>query len=82
MDYDTERVDEAVLALLYLTMFKDRNVTRAWKVHDWDAMDRLHEKGYIADPKNKAKSVVVTETGEAKARELFESLFGKAATDE
>jgi len=81
MDYDTERVDEAVLALLYLTMFKDRSVTRAWKGHDWDAMNRLHEEGYIADPKSKARSVVMSETGEAKTRELFERLFGKDAND-
>lgn len=81
MDYDTERVDEAVLALLYLTMFKDGNVTRAWKGHDWDAINRLHEKDYIADPKSKAKSVVITETGEAKARELFERFFGRGAND-
>jgi hypothetical protein len=63
MEYDQDKVDEAVLALLYLNFHGDPNVIRAWKSFDWDAMDRLHEKGYISDPKSKAKSVVVTEEG-------------------
>jgi len=48
---------------------------RAWKSHSWDALDRLHEKGYISDPKSKAKSVVVTEEGVKKAHELFDRHF-------
>jgi len=75
--YDEDRVDDAVLALLYLTMRDERTVTRAWKGHDWAAMDRLHQKGYIADPKGKARSVVITEEGKAKAEQLFLRLFGK-----
>jgi len=52
---------------------------RACKSHDWDALDRLHAKGYISDPKSKAKSVVLSEEGERLARELFErsSHFGR-----
>jgi Mn-dependent DtxR family transcriptional regulator len=38
-------------------------------------MDRLHEKGYILDPKSKAKSVVMTPEGARRARELFEKHF-------
>lgn len=74
MEYDKDKVDEMVLALLYLTMF-DENGARAWKSHDWDALGRLHEKGYISDPKSKAKSVVMTEEGAQQARELFEKYF-------
>jgi hypothetical protein len=77
MDYDKDKVDEMVLALLYLTTFDDRPGWRAWKSHDWDAMDRLHTKGYISDPKSKTKSVVVTEEGVKRSRELFEKHFGK-----
>lgn len=77
-DYDTEKVDEAVLALLYLTLHdQDEYGARAWKGHDWDALARLHEKGYLRDPKNKAKSVVLSNDGIEKSRELFEKLFGK-----
>jgi len=54
MEYDKDKVDEVVLALLYLTMLDDKPGWRAWKSHDWDAMDRLHEKGYISDPKSRA----------------------------
>ncbi|HKI11094.1 MAG TPA: DUF6429 family protein [Candidatus Acidoferrum sp.] len=75
MEYDKDKVDESVLALLYLTMFEDKPVRRAWKSHDWDALHRLHEKGYISDPKSKAKSVVMTEEGAKRATELFEKHF-------
>ncbi len=77
MDYDEDKVDDAVLALLYLTMWREQFGSRAWKGHDWGAMERLYEKGYIGDPKSKAKSVFVTEEGAARAEELFHRLFGK-----
>lgn len=76
MTYDAQRVDDAVLALLSLTMFSDRGVTRAWKGHDWDVLDRLHARGLIGNPASKAKSVVVTPEGEERARQLFAQLFG------
>lgn len=74
IDYDREKVDETVLALLWLTLDGRR---RAWKSHDWGVLDRLHEGGYIADPKNKAKSVLLTEEGERRSRELFARHFGR-----
>lgn len=77
MDYDTEKVDETVLALLFLTSFDDGPATRAWKGHDWEAMNRLHEKGYISDPKSKAKSVVLTPEGKRLSEELFDRFFLK-----
>ena len=78
MDYDQDKVDEMVLALLWLTSFdEDRYGARAWKGHDWDAMERLHAKGYISDPKSKAKSVVLSEEGERLSRELFERHFAR-----
>jgi len=74
MEYDRDKVDEIVLALLWLTPAGDG---RAWKGHDWDALDRLHAKGYISDPKSKAKSVVLSEEGERLSRELFERHFAR-----
>lgn len=73
MEYDPDKVDEMVLPLLWLTLAGDG---RTWKGHDWDALDRLHAKGYISDPKSKAKSVVLSQEGERRSRELFERYFG------
>ena len=75
MQYDKDKVDDVVMALLYLNMFKDGLAIRAWKGFDWDSMNRLHEKGYIADPKSKARSVGVTEEGRERAEELFKRYF-------
>jgi hypothetical protein len=72
MDINTEKIDEAVIALLYLTLHDDN---RAWKGHDWDAMNRLHEKGFISNPVSKAKSVVLSERGLAESERLFNKLF-------
>jgi hypothetical protein len=44
MEVDNDKIDEAVLALLYLTL---HDGARAWKSFDWDAMNRLHEKGTL-----------------------------------
>jgi hypothetical protein len=72
MEIDTDKIDDAVLGLLWVTLHDER---RAWKGFDWAALDRLHEKGLIADPANKAKSVVLTDEGLARAEELFKALF-------
>jgi Domain of unknown function (DUF6429) len=76
MEIDTDKIDHAVLALLFLTL---HDGFRAWKGHDWDALDRLHRKGMIGDPVGKAKSVVFTEEGLAESEPLFEKLFGLPA---
>jgi len=78
MDYDKDKVDEAVLALLYLTLHEvDKYGGRAWKGHDWDALNRLHEKGLISDPISKAKSVVLGPKAIQQSESAFRRLFGK-----
>jgi hypothetical protein len=74
MDIDEDKIDEAVLALLYLTLHDER---RAWKGLDFEVMNRLHEKGFIDDPVNKNKSVWLTEKGLSESKELFSKLFKK-----
>lgn len=74
INIDADKVDEAVLALLYLTLDRDG---RAWKSFDWTVMNRLHEKGLIGDPVNKAKSVQLTHEGAAQSEALFRRLFAK-----
>ncbi len=75
MDMDFDKIDDYTLALLFLVTSKDKYGARAWKSFDWETMNRLHEKGYISNPKSKALSVAPTEEGYARARELFEDLF-------
>jgi hypothetical protein len=72
MAIDLDKIDDTVLGLLWLTLH-DEN--RAWKGFDWGALDRLHQKGLIADPANKAKSVVLSDEGLRRAEELFNALF-------
>ena len=76
MEYDKDKVDEIILALLYLTSSHDEYATRAWKGLDWDALDRLHKKGYISDPKGKGPSLVLSEEGGRLSKELFFTHFG------
>ena len=76
MDIDTDKIDEAVLALLYLTL---HDGDRAWKGHDWDALDRLYRKGMIDNPVGKAKSVMLTDEGLAESERLFRKLFERSA---
>ncbi len=76
MDVETDKIDDAVLALLQLTL---HDGFRAWKGHDWDVMDRLHRKGMIDNPVGRSKSVILTNEGLAESERLFTKLFGKAA---
>lgn len=69
MDVDTAAVDDAVLALLYLTLH-DHN--RVWKNFDWDVMNRLYDRGMTDNPVNKGKSVVLTDEGLCESERLFE----------
>ena len=73
MSLDYAKIDDAVLALLYLGL---HDGARTWKGFDWDVMGRLHDRGYISDPRSKAKSVVFTEEGLERSRQLLETLFG------
>ena len=74
MEPDTEKIDAAVIALMYLTL---HDGCRAWKSFDWEATNRLHEQGLIEDPVNKTKSVVFTERGLKEAERLFNELLAK-----
>ncbi len=78
MKLDNDRIDQAVLALLSLGLHEG---SRAWKSFDWEAMSRLHRKGFISDPVNKAKSVTFTEEGLRESERLLESLFGQSTLE-
>ena len=64
MDLDAGKLEEAVLALLYLNSFDEKvGGKRAWKGFPWSVMDQLHAKGYISDPATKNKSVWLSDEG-------------------
>jgi hypothetical protein len=79
MEYGKEKVDEMVLALMFLVMHGDKYGMRAWKGFDWDTLDRLHEKSLISDPKSKAKSVALSDKAVKLSDSLFEKHFGTKA---
>ena len=72
MELDTDKIDQAVLALLSLGR---HDGYRVWKGFDWTVMNRLHEKGYITDPVTKAHSVLLTEEGARESERLLRELF-------
>ena len=79
---DTDLIDEAVLALMFLTLHGDKWAVRAWKGFDWDALGRLYDKDLIFDPVGKAKSVVLTEEGLKRCKEAFYRLFSRKSGDQ
>ncbi|MCC5847614.1 MAG: plasmid pRiA4b ORF-3 family protein [Verrucomicrobia bacterium] len=74
-----EKIDDAVLAILQLTAHHDGVSTRAWKGQSWEVLDRLYQKGWISNPKGKAKSVVFTDEGLKRSELLFKYLFQEGA---
>ena len=69
MRYDEAKIDEAVLAVLYLTAWEEHGLTRAWKGIDWDASNRLYERGLIDDPKNKRTNLSYSRSKDSLSRE-------------
>jgi len=70
MEIDEGKLDDAVLALMWLTLHNERC---AWKGFDWETTDRLHQKGLIGDPVN--KSLVLTDEGLRRSEDLSWKLF-------
>ena len=73
-ELDHDKLAEAALAILSLTL---HDGGRVWKSLDWDLMDILYERGWIVDPRSKAKSVVLTEEGEQLAGQFLQRHFGR-----
>ena len=75
MEYNQEKVDDMILALLYLTSSTDKYGTRAWKGLDWQVLDRLYKKGYISDPREKVPTMQLSDAGAKRSKQLFEDNF-------
>lgn len=76
MTLDTDKIDDAALAILGLTLH-DGN--RVWKGIDWEITDRLFEKGLIHDPKGKGKSLMLTSEGIERAQAVLRRDFSVTA---
>lgn len=74
LELDTDKLDDSALAILSLSLH-DGN--RVWKGFDWAITDRLHAKGSIADPVGKAKLLMLTEDGLARAEAVLAAEFAK-----
>jgi len=72
VSFNIDRAGDLALALMYLTL---HDGTRAWKGFDWAVLDHLHAHGLIEDPRGKAKSVVLTDEGVARAQRAFQTLL-------
>lgn len=77
-EFDEKLIDQATLALLHIVAFKDGPNTRAWKGFDWDSLNRLHNEGFISEPRGKTKSVALTPEGSARAESLAREMFSQS----
>jgi len=74
-------IEDLTLLLLYLTSWEEQVVPsrppihRAWKGFRFEVLDTLEEKGLLSQSR-RAKSVVLTEEGVRKSRELQAKYFG------
>lgn len=75
MDYDKDKVDDATLALLHLGLTRTPTGGRAWKAFDLQTLARLHQKGWIAEPRIKDITIEMTPAGARRAEELFRKYF-------
>jgi hypothetical protein len=75
VELDTDRIDQAVLALLGLDKHEGY---RTWKVFDWEVMGRLHAKGYISNSVGQAESVLFTDEGAWESQRLLQTLFSRS----
>lgn len=76
MNYDEDKIEELILALLGVFEFEDG---RVWKRYDFAVMEALHARCMITDPRGRNESVFLTEEGMTRAKLLAEKHFGASA---
>jgi hypothetical protein len=73
MHYDSQKVDDAMLGLLYLATYPDGDQAFGF---DWDTLQRLYQRGLIEKPAWKSRNQIqFTKTGLAAAERAFRELF-------
>jgi hypothetical protein len=73
MELDTDKIDDAVLALLML----GASGKRAWKGLDATALARLHQRGFISDPNDRKPTLEFSAEGLARAQQMRDELFAR-----
>ncbi|MGJ8605559.1 MAG: DUF6429 family protein [Marivita sp.] len=74
MALDIDKIDDAALAILSLTLHYGDQV---WKGVDWAITDLLHNKGLIEDPRRKTKSLTLMPEGIERAQAVLAREFTK-----
>ena len=70
MEVDRDKIDDVILALLYLTLSREGRAGR----ESTRAMNRLYEKDFIRDLANNAKPVWLTESRRISSGNNFRDL--------
>ena len=78
MAIDTDRIDDAVLALLCLTLHDELLASKGF---EGEALGRLHRQGMIESPDASADSVTFTPDGLQRSKQLLEQLFAMRAAE-
>jgi uncharacterized protein DUF6429 len=78
MATDTKRIDDAVLALLYLTLHDQSQASTSFAP---EALQRLHESGMIGDPAENWDSIELTPDGLQRSKKLFNSMFAASSAE-
>lgn len=75
MEYNQDKVDDMVLALLFLTSSTNEFGTRAWKGLDIKILERLYKKGFVSDPGDKSPTLTLSKDGAERSKRMFEEYF-------
>ena len=78
MATDNRKIDDAVLALLHLTLHDQSHASAGFAP---DVLSRLHESGMIEDPADGADSIELTPDGLQRSKTLFNVLFAAPAAE-
>jgi len=78
--FNTDLLDDLVLALLWFNSSETEFGSHsAWKSLPWDALDRLHARGMISEPRRKSYSVALDDKAWERGKAVFEQWFGAPA---
>ena len=80
---EPQLLEDLTLFLLYVQSWREKvaesiYVPRSWKGYDFNVLDRLAQKGYIAGSR-KAKSVILTDEGVKRVEELKRKLLNNTS---